>query len=106
MLRRMAKVDPPAGSGFSERCARIAGSKRFQLTIFGVIVLNAIVLGRDTYDSCVRAQRIFGVTRALVVSQAYHVPRAVAICRSVGLDVDGVGDVDGADEWSVRQPGQ
>ena len=51
MLRRMAKVDPPAGSGFSERCARIAGSKRFQLTIFGVIVLNAIVLGLDTYDS-------------------------------------------------------
>ena len=51
MLRRMAKVDPPAGSGFSERCVRIAGSKRFQLTIFGVIVLNAIVLGLDTYDS-------------------------------------------------------
>ncbi len=51
MLRRMAKVDPPAGSGFSDRCARIAGSKRFQLTIFGVIVLNAIVLGLDTYDS-------------------------------------------------------
>ena len=51
MLRRMAKVHPPAGSGFSDRCARIAGSKRFQLTIFGVIVLNAIVLGLDTYDS-------------------------------------------------------
>ncbi len=47
----MAKVHPPAGSGFSDRCARIAGSKRFQLTIFGVIVLNAIVLGLDTYDS-------------------------------------------------------
>ncbi len=32
-------------------CARIAASQRFQLTIFGVIVLNAIVLGASTYDS-------------------------------------------------------
>ncbi|MGL5862252.1 MAG: SanA/YdcF family protein, partial [Phycicoccus sp.] len=48
--------------------------------------------GRDTYDSCVRARRIFGVDRVLVVSQGYHLPRAVAICRAVGLDADGVGD--------------
>lgn len=48
--------------------------------------------GRDTYDSCARAQRIFGVQRLLVVSQAYHVPRAVATCRALGIDADGVGD--------------
>lgn len=61
--------------------------------------------GRDTYDSCVRAQRIFGVTRALVVSQAYHVPRAVAICHSIGMDVDGVGDssVTGYAAWQTGQ---
>lgn len=58
--------------------------------------------GRDTYDSCVRARRIFGVERVLVVSQGYHLPRAVALCRSVGLDADGVGDWTGeryADVW-------
>ncbi|MGL4174547.1 MAG: SanA/YdcF family protein [Dermatophilaceae bacterium] len=55
--------------------------------------------GRDTYDSCVRARRIFGVDRVLVVSQGYHLPRAVAICRAVGLDADGVGD------WSARRYG-
>lgn len=61
--------------------------------------------GRDTYDSCTRALRIFGVNRALVVSQAYHVPRAVAICRNVGLDVDGVGDtsVTGYAAWQTGQ---
>ena len=48
--------------------------------------------GRDTYDSCVRAKRIFGVERALVVSQGYHLPRAVTTCRAVGLDAEGVGD--------------
>ncbi len=48
--------------------------------------------GRDTYDSCVRAREVFGVERVLLVSQGYHLPRAVAICRAVGLDADGVGD--------------
>ena len=48
--------------------------------------------GFDTYDTCVRARRIFGIERALLVTQDFHEPRAVAICRSVGVDVDGVGD--------------
>jgi len=52
--------------------------------------------GRDTYDSCARAQRIFGVDQLLVVSQGYHVPRAVATCRALGLDAEAVGD------WSVE----
>jgi vancomycin permeability regulator SanA len=48
--------------------------------------------GFDTYDSCVRARKIFGVRRAVVVTQDFHLPRAVTICRSVGVDVTGVGD--------------
>lgn len=32
--------------------------------------------GFDTYDSCVRAKKIFGVTRALVVTQEFHLPRS------------------------------
>ncbi|XVX18928.1 SanA/YdcF family protein [Actinomycetota bacterium] len=53
--------------------------------------------GYDTYDSCSRARRVFGVDRLLVVSQGYHVPRAVAACRGVGVDAVGVGD------WSVEK---
>lgn len=48
--------------------------------------------GYDTYDSCVRARRVFGLHRVLVVTQTYHLPRAVATARAVGLDADGVGD--------------
>jgi vancomycin permeability regulator SanA len=48
--------------------------------------------GFDTYDSCARAVRVFGVSRAIVVTQAYHIHRAVALCRHLGLDADGVGD--------------
>jgi vancomycin permeability regulator SanA len=46
--------------------------------------------GLDTYDTCVRARRVYGVTSALVVSQRYHVPRAVTLCRRAGIDAEGV----------------
>lgn len=48
--------------------------------------------GFDTYDSCARAARIFGVRQAIVVTQTYHLPRAVTLCRELGLDATGVGD--------------
>ncbi|BCY13613.1 vancomycin high temperature exclusion protein [Actinoplanes sp. L3-i22] len=48
--------------------------------------------GFDTYDSCSRAYKIFGVRQAIVVSQSFHVPRAVALCREMGIETTGVGD--------------
>ncbi|MFC0038344.1 SanA/YdcF family protein [Actinomadura rayongensis] len=48
--------------------------------------------GLDTWDSCARAKRIFGVRRLTVVTQDFHLPRAVALCRAAGLDAWGVGD--------------
>lgn len=48
--------------------------------------------GFDTYDSCVRAKKIFGVDTLTVVTQSYHLMRAVATCRAVGIDAQGVGD--------------
>ncbi len=46
--------------------------------------------GFDTYDSCVRARKIFGVTKAIVVTQGFHLPRALFLCRHAGIDVVGV----------------
>ncbi|GAA3219232.1 vancomycin high temperature exclusion protein [Dactylosporangium siamense] len=48
--------------------------------------------GFDTYDSCSRAKRVFGVSKVTVVTQSYHIARAVMLCRRVGLDATGVGD--------------
>ncbi|MGK2933479.1 MAG: ion transporter [Solirubrobacterales bacterium] len=45
------ETEPAKPHRFVVACARLAASQRFQLTIFGVIVLNAIVLGASTYDS-------------------------------------------------------
>jgi SanA protein len=45
--------------------------------------------GRRTYDTCYRAKYIFGVDQAVLVTQQFHLPRAVYTCRSLGMDVVG-----------------
>jgi vancomycin permeability regulator SanA len=46
--------------------------------------------GLDTYDTCRRAHDVYGVTRALLVSQDLHLHRAVTLCRRLGVDAYGV----------------
>jgi len=45
--------------------------------------------GRRTYDSCYRARAIFGVSQVVVVTQRFHLARAVYTCRALGLDAVG-----------------
>ena len=47
--------------------------------------------GLDTHDSCVRAHAVFGVTDAVVITQDYHLRRALFSCREAGIDVVGLG---------------
>ncbi|MFF9483756.1 vancomycin high temperature exclusion protein [Streptomyces sp. NPDC014676] len=47
--------------------------------------------GFDTWDSCVRARKIFGVDRAVLISQGFHIRRAVALCETAGITSYGVG---------------
>jgi SanA protein len=46
--------------------------------------------GRRTYDTCYRARAIFGVESALLVSQKFHLPRALFLCNTLGLESAGV----------------
>jgi vancomycin permeability regulator SanA len=46
--------------------------------------------GLDSYDTCRRAHDVYGVRKALLVSQGYHLHRAVTLCRGLGIDADGV----------------
>ncbi|MFI7133026.1 vancomycin high temperature exclusion protein [Nonomuraea sp. NPDC050153] len=55
-----------------------------------VIVLD--YAGFDTWDSCVRARKVFGARQVTVVTQEFHLPRAVTLCRTAGLEAFGVGD--------------
>ncbi|MEX1019038.1 MAG: ElyC/SanA/YdcF family protein [Litorilinea sp.] len=46
--------------------------------------------GRRTYDTCYRARHIFQVESAILVTQAFHLPRALFLCDTLGTDVTGV----------------
>lgn len=51
------------------------------------IVLD--LAGRSTYDTCYRARDIFGVTAAVLVTQDFHLDRAITTCRVLGIDAAG-----------------
>ena len=54
---------------------------------------EAIVLdyaGRRTYDTCYRARHIFGIQKATLVTQGFHLPRALYLCNHLGIDGIGV----------------
>jgi len=55
---------------------------------------EALVLdyaGRRTYDTCYRAKAIFNVQTAILVTQNFHLPRALFTCNALGLKANGVG---------------
>jgi SanA protein len=47
-------------------------------------------MGLRTYESCRRAREAFGIQQALLVSQRYHLPRALILCQSMGMQVEAV----------------
>ncbi len=54
---------------------------------------DAIVLdyaGRRTYDTCYRARHIFMIDQAILVTQKFHLPRALYLCNHLGIESTGV----------------
>ena len=56
--------------------------------------------GLSTYDSLYRARDVYGAQRVVIVTQRYHLYRALYLARSLGLDAWGVPAAD------VRYAGQ
>lgn len=46
--------------------------------------------GRRTYDTCYRAKHIFGVDEAILVTQGFHMPRALFLCNWFDIEAVGV----------------
>jgi SanA protein len=55
--------------------------------------------GRRTYDTCFRARQIFNVGSAILVTQSFHLPRALYVCNALGTSAIGVP----ADQRNYRQ---
>ena len=46
-------------------------------------------LGTRTLESCSRARHVFGIEKAIVVTQDYHLARSLYLCRSFGVEAIG-----------------
>ncbi len=46
--------------------------------------------GRRTYDTCYRAQEIFRLDEVILITQRFHLPRALFLCNQLGLKSYGV----------------
>lgn len=46
--------------------------------------------GLRTYDTCYRAKEVFGLEDVILVTQEFHLPRALYLCNAMGLDAQGV----------------
>lgn len=46
--------------------------------------------GFNTWDSCYRAREVFSLAEATLVTQRFHLPRAIYTCKQLGIDAIGV----------------
>jgi len=46
--------------------------------------------GTRTLETCLRARQDFGIRSALLVTQRFHLPRAMVLCEAMGIEADGV----------------
>lgn len=45
--------------------------------------------GRSTYETCERAKEVFNIQSTILISESTHLPRAIYLCRSFGIDAYG-----------------
>jgi vancomycin permeability regulator SanA len=72
--------------GYDEPAAMAARARSLGVPEAAIMIDSG---GVRTYESCARAQQT-GIRSALLVSQRFHLPRALALCGSVGIEAVGV----------------
>ena len=65
---------------------------------------NVVLLdhaGVSTYDSCYRLTKVFGLSKIVLITQGYHLRRALYVCNELDIDAVGVVAQDGnyAGKW-------
>lgn len=69
----------------------------------GVIIEDPA--GINTRATCENAPALTGEKEFTIVTQQFHLPRAIAICRDLGLDVVGVPHDSSVDNWPGTRTG-
>lgn len=98
-----------SGDGRAESFSETAAMEAMALAL--EIPESAIFLdplGYDTYSSCLRARYEYDITQAVLVSQSFHLPRALLTCNGLGVESHGVvaaqsDDIKSAFVWNIRE---
>ena len=111
-LYRSGKVDRILVSGDNRALSYNEPKAMQEYLVSHAVAARDVVVdyaGRSTYETCLRAKDIFGLQRALLVTQAFHLPRALYLANELGLEAYGVAsDADaprGPDYLNVRELG-
>jgi len=93
-------------SGYDEATAMLEYAIQFGVPREDIIIDNE---GDRTYVTCARAKDIYGVDQALLVTQRYHLPRALILCDALSIESDGVAadlrPYSAQTFWSAREIG-
>jgi vancomycin permeability regulator SanA len=93
-------------SGYDEAAAMLEFAKLLGVPQEDILVDSE---GNRTYITCTRAKNIYGVERALLVTQRYHLPRALILCDALSIESEGIAadlrPYSAQTFWSVREIG-
>ena len=92
-LYRARKVDRILVSGDARHRSYNEPKAMYEYLISHAVAPKDAILdtsGRSTYETCLRAKEVFGLQRAVLVSQGFHLSRALYIANQLGLDAVGM----------------
>lgn len=92
-LYRARKVDRILVSGDARHPSYNEPKAMYEYLISHAIAPKDVIVdtsGRSTYETCLRAKEAFGLNRAVLVSQGFHLSRALYIANRLGLDAVGM----------------
>jgi SanA protein len=113
-LYRARKVDRILVSGDNRHPSYNEPKAMYEYLISHEVAPEDVVVdssGRSTYETCLRAREVFGLQQAVLVSQGFHLPRALYIANQLGLDAVGMAgdlraqqkiDYQGFREWAAE----
>ena len=86
-VKRILMSGTVRGSDYDEPSAMRSLALKIGVPVEDILIDTG---GNRTLHTCLRARQIFGVEQALLVSQRFHLPRALVICDASGLSAVGV----------------
>lgn len=86
-VKRILLSGSTRGMGYDEAGAMAALAVDLGVPPVAIWVDNG---GVRTASSCLHARQVFGISEAVLVTQTFHLPRALALCEGLGIRVTGV----------------